>query len=327
MPRRPAERKRATLRELSEITGLSQAGVSYALRGQRVSAATEARVRAAADRIGFRTDPIARALRGGRTQLVGVVGGSLADLWHQQFVAGLQDALRRHGLRMLLADAAGEAGEEVALARDLADRRVDGLIILPIDPSAPGWREVAAATPTVSVNERLPAPAGAIRFDSARGIAMALGHLEHLGHRRITALGGAPHATPRRPGLRRVRCGYSIEEARIAALRVLAARDRPTAIFALSDTVACGVYAACKERGIRVPGDLSVVGFDDIPVAPLLDPPLTAVGWDTPRAAAAAVEMLTEAIDGRPPAETVLEPTLVERSSTAAPLPPPSPRR
>ena len=90
-----AKRKRTTLRELSEITGLSPAGVSYALRGQRVSAATEARVRAAAERIGFRTDPIARALRGGRTELIGVVGGSLADLWHQQFVAGMQATLRR----------------------------------------------------------------------------------------------------------------------------------------------------------------------------------------------------------------------------------------
>ncbi|HYW28506.1 MAG TPA: LacI family DNA-binding transcriptional regulator [Gaiellales bacterium] len=319
MPRRPAERKRATLRELSEITGLSQAGVSYALRGQRVSAATEARVRAAADRIGFRTDPIARALRGGRTQLVGVVGGSLADLWHQQFVAGMQQALRRHGLRMVLADAAGEAGEEVALARDLADQRVDGLIILPIDPTAPGWREIAAATPTVSVNERLPAPAGAIRFDSARGIAMALEHLAQLGHERITALGGAPHATPRRAGLRRVRCGYSIDEAHAAAIRILGGRDRPTAVFALSDTVACGVYAACRDRGLEVPAELSVVGFDDIPVAPLLDPPLTVVGWDTPRAAEAAVELLTEAIDGRPAPEMVLAPQLVARRSTTRP--------
>ena len=82
------------MRELSEITGLSTAAVSYALRGQRVSAGTEARVRAAAERIGFRSDPIARALRGGRTELVGVVGGSLDDHWHQEFVASLQRALR-----------------------------------------------------------------------------------------------------------------------------------------------------------------------------------------------------------------------------------------
>jgi DNA-binding LacI/PurR family transcriptional regulator len=102
-------------------------------------------------------------------------------------------------------------------------------------------------------------------------------------------------------------------------MRILGAGDRPTAVFALSDTVACGVYAACRDRGIEVPAELSVVGFDDIPVAPLLDPALTVVGWDTPRAAEAALELLTEAIDGRPAAETVLAPALVTRRSTAPP--------
>jgi LacI family transcriptional regulator len=318
---RPAERKRATLRELSEITGLSPAGVSYALRGQRVSAATEARVRAAADRIGFRTDPVARALRGGRTHMVGVVGGSLADLWHQQFVAGVQSALRRRGLRMLLADAAGDPGDEVTLARDLADQRVDGLIVLPIDPAAAGWRDVAERTPVVSVNASLHAPAGAVRFDSERGIALALDHLRELGHARVAALGGGPHPTPRRPGLRRVRCGPSIDEARAAARRVLRASGRPTAAFTLSDTVACGVYAACRDLGLRVPDDVSVVGFDDIPVAALLEPPLTVVGWDTQRAVDAAVEMLAAAIEGRAAGEVVIEPRLVVRESTASPLP------
>lgn len=325
--KRPAERKRATLRELSAITGLSPAGVSYALRGQRVSAATEQRVRAAADRIGFRTDPVARALRGGRTQLVGVVGGSLADLWHQQFVAGVQSALRRHGLRMVLADAAGDAGEEVAVARDLADQRVDGLIVLPIDPTAEGWHDVAARTPTVSVNASLETPAGAVRFDSEAGIELALEHLRELGHRRIVALGGGPHATPRRAGLRRVRCGPSMGEARAAALRALRATQRPTAVFTLSDTVAYGVYAACRDLRLNVPEDLSVVGFDDIPVSALLDPPLTVVGWDTDRAVDCAVEMLVEAIEGSAAGEIVIEPRLRVRDSTAAPLPSGRPRR
>ena len=113
-------------------------------------------------------------------------------------------------------------------------------------------------------------------------------------------------------------CGSSRGDARGEAGRGWGGTHPPTAIFALSDTVACGVYAACRDRGIRVPEELSVVGFDDIPVAPLLDPPLTVVGWDTPHAAEAAVEMLTEAIDGRPAAEMVLGPQLVGRGSTAS---------
>jgi LacI family transcriptional regulator len=308
------------MRELSEITGLSTAAVSYALRGQRVSAETEARVRAAADKIGFRSDPIARALRGGRTELVGVVGGSLDDHWHQEFVAALQRALHDHGLRMVLADAAGDAGEELKLARDLAAQRVDGLIVLPINPLADDWRTIARATPTVSVNASLPSPAGAIRFDSGAGIALALDHLRGLGHRRITVLGGGRHRIPRSPDTRRVRCGLASEQARLAALRTLT-RHPATAVFALSDSIAYGVYAACRELGLAVPADLSVVGFDDNPISRLLDPALTAVGWDTPGAATAAAAMLFDAIEGRPPRpQVVIEPRLEVRASTTGVL-------
>src|SRR5947208_1555664 len=98
----------------------------------------------------------------------------------------------------------------------------------------------------------------------------------------------------------RVRCGLASEQARVATLRTL--RRRPaTAVFALSDSIAYGVYAACRELELTVPGDLSVVGFDDNPISRLLDPALTAVGWDTPGAATAAAAMLADAIDGRPP--------------------------
>ena len=317
MPKPRPERKRATLRELSEITGLSTAGVSYALRGQRVSADTERRVRAAAKRIGFRSDPVARALRGGRSELVGVVGGSLADHWHQQFVASVQSELRGHGLRMVLGDAAGDAQQELELARELAAQRCDGLIVLPIDPSATDWRAIAAETPTVSVNAPLPPPAGSIRFDAARGIALALDHLQSLGHERVVVLGGGPHVTPRRAGVRRLRCGLELEQAQVAATAVLRRPRRPTAVFALSDSIAFGTYLACRDLSLSVPADLSVVGFDDIPVSRLLDPALTAVGWDTPRAAAQAALMLVGAISGQTAGEVLIEPRLHVRDSTA----------
>lgn len=323
MPNAAAERKRATLRELSELTGLSTAAVSYALRGQRVSPATQERVRREAERIGFRTDPIARALRGGRTEMVGVVGGSLADHWHQEFVASLQGFLRDHGLRMVLTDAGGEAQEELALARDLVDQRVDGLIVLPIQPDAPEWHEVAARTPTVSVNASIAPPAGAIRFDSQLGIRQALDHLRELGHAQILVLGGGPHRVPRRAGLRRVRCRFALSPAREVARAELSGPRRPTAVFALSDTIAYGVYEACRDLGLSIPGDISVAGFDDNPVSRLLDPPLTAVGWDTTGAARAAAGMLAGAIDGPgAPGDVVIAPALTVRRSTSAASPP-----
>lgn len=313
-----AQRKRPTLRELSAITGLSPAGVSYALRGERVSDATAARVQAEARRIGFRTDPVARALRGGRTGLVGVIGGSLADYWHQEFVSHLQRHLADHGLRVLLADAGGDRDAELGLAEDLAGHRVDGLVVLPLDPAAEGWSHVATATPTVAVNGALPPPARSIRFAADTGIRLALGHLTELGHERVTVLGGGPHRVPRRSGLRRIRCGPSAADGRQSALRLLRRADRPTAIFALSDTLAYGVYHACAELGWDIPGHISVVGFDDHPVSALLRPPLTTVGWDTERAAALAASMLSGLIERAPAGDPVtIEPRLVVRESTA----------
>jgi len=306
------------MRELSEITGLSTAAVSYALRGERVSAQTAARVRREADRIGFRSDPVARALRSGRTGTVGVVGGSLADYWHQEFISHLGRALRANDLQLLLADADGDPAAELALAQELADRRVDGLVVLPLDPSAAGWRRIARETPTVSVNESLPRPARAIRFASAAGIALALGHLHERGHEEIALLGGGPHVIPRQAGVRRTRCGPSPAEAQRAATRILTAQARrPTAVFALSDSIAYGVYAAARELDLAIPAQVAVVGFDDHPVSRLLDPPLTAVGWDTRAAAVAAAEMIAAAVGGdKPAAEVVINPVLTVRSST-----------
>ena len=305
------------MRELSELTGLSTAAVSYALRGERVSAQTAARVRREADRIGFRSDPVARALRSGRTGTFGVVGGSLAEYWHQDFISYLGRALRANDLQLLLADADGDPAAELALAQELADR-VDGLVVLPLDPSAAGWRRIARETPTVSVNESLPRPARAIRFASATGIALALGHLHDRGHTEIAVLGGGPHVIPRRAGVRRTRCGPSSAEAQRAAARLLSAKTRrPTAVFALSDSIAYGVYAAARELDLAIPGRVAVVGFDDHPVSRLLDPPLTAVGWDTRAAAVAAAEMIAAAVAGdKPAAEVVINPVLTVRSST-----------
>lgn len=319
VPNRTQKRKRATLRELAEITGLSTAGASYALRGERVSAETSARVREAAERIGFRSDPIARALRGGSSGMIGVIGGSLADFWHQDFSSEVQRHLRDRDRLMLLADAAGDAATELEVAGGLVDQRVDGLVVLPVDPSSPGWLPIVRAVPTVSVGAPLPAPAGSVGFAAGQGMRMMLDHLRGLGHERILILSTGAHRPPRQPGVRRVTCGYAVEDGRRAARRALASREPPTAVFALSDALAYGAYAACRELGLDVPGQVSVAGFDDHPVSALVEPSLTTVSWNTPRAAESAVAMLTTAIaDATPTGRLLLPPRLIVRGSTAA---------
>lgn len=312
MTPRPAGRKRTTLRDLAEVTGLSVSGTHYALRGERVSADTAVRVREAADRIGFRSDAIARALRSGSTGVVGVIGGSLHDYWHQQFASELGRNLRDAGRHMLLADASGDSDTQLELAESLVDQRVDGLVVLPVDPGSPRWQRVVAAVPTVSVGPSLPAPAASIRFDAERGIQLVLDHLQGLGHHRVLALTPGVHGLPRRAGLEAAECGFAADGAATAVRERMAGKRRPTAVFGLSDALAYGALAACRELGLTVPHDVSVAGFDDHPLSGLVSPGLTTVSWNTPHAAAAAAELLSSA----GPQQVVLPPSLVVREST-----------
>ena len=309
-------RKRPTLRELAELTGLSTTGVHYALRGERVSAETSERVRAEAERIGFRSDPIARALRGGDSGVVGVIGGSLADYWHQEFASELQRHLLADRRLMLLADASGNPAFEIELARRLVDQRVDGLVALPVAPALPGWKQVVAAVPTVAVGAPLARPAGAVRFATDAGLRLMLEHLRGRGHDRILLLSTGVHRVPRGAGLRVVACGFGTADGRRATAAALASRDRPTAVFGISDALAYGGLMACADAGLSVPGDVAVAGFDDHPLSALVAPGLTTVSWDTPRAAEAAAAMLASMIRGHRGHRLVLPPRLVERAST-----------
>ena len=127
-------RKRATIREVAKATGLSPAAVSYALRGMQVSEETIERVRQAAAELGYEADPIARALASGRTGMIGLLCGSLEDLWQQALAVGIGRALKDNDRYALILDAAGDPAREHTLARQLRDQRVDGLIVQPVDP-------------------------------------------------------------------------------------------------------------------------------------------------------------------------------------------------
>jgi len=137
-----SSRKRVTIKDVAAATGLSPAAVSYALRGVQTSPDTQERVRQAAEELGYSGNAVARALARGRTGLAGVLSGSLQDLSEQRFVEILGRQLGRHDLHMVVVDARGEPDRERMLARQLADRLVDGLVISPLDPSDPAWAEI-----------------------------------------------------------------------------------------------------------------------------------------------------------------------------------------
>lgn len=349
--------KRPTLQDVADAVGLAPATVSYALRGERGSDATVARVRAAAAELGYEVNPIASALASGRSRTVAVLCGSTRDLWQQSLAAALARELMARGWHAVVADADGHPEREDALLAQLRAQRPAGLLVAPLDPFAAQWETVARQLPLVSIGDRLSrAPsAGAVVFDNAGGVAAVFDHLAGLGHRRVAVVLPRRPSTPDRPAERLVareakRCGMVVDLVRTPPATAdrgemtahLAAAlapggpggpgdpdgpDRPTAAFCLTDSFAFGVLRAARSLGLAVPGDLSVVGFEDVDFADLAGPGLTTVDWGRDAVVDAAVGQLLAAVDAGPDPAPVLEvrtiaPRLVVRGTTG---PAPSP--
>ncbi|MGP3911141.1 LacI family DNA-binding transcriptional regulator [Nonomuraea sp. 10N515B] len=324
-------RKRATIREVAQATGLSPAAVSYALRGLQVSEETMERVRAAAAELGYEADPIARALASGRTGMIGLLCGSLEDLWQQSLAVGISRGLREKDRYALILDAVGDPARERALAQQLRDQRVDGMIVQPLDPSAAFWKELCESLPVVAIGDSLAGTAGEVIFDNRKGVTLALEHLRALGHRSIAVLTPTRASTPDRPADVHVtaeaeRLGLDIElttaphglAGATAVARDILADDKPSAVFCFADSIAYGVYAAAQELGLSVPGDVSVMGYDAHPMSGLLTPGLTTVDWDIDGIVRAAVRLISAAADGATRRRRIVQaPTLRERGSVA----------
>ena len=232
---------------------------------------------------------------------------------------------------MLLVDAQGDPEREGALARQLADQLVDGLVVSPLNPADPVWEEIGAALPVVTVGDALAGPTvGEVLFDNRAGVTLVLEHLHGLGHRRVAVMTPSRPSTPDRPAERIVgdvcaafgldavvvNARHSIDDAAEAASGLLRSDPRPTAVFCLSDSGACGVYAAAAAHGLDVPGDVSVAGYDGHPIARVVTPPLTTVEWGMTDVATAAAGMLAEAVGGAPRAAAA---SAWRRSSSPAP--------
>jgi LacI family transcriptional regulator len=325
--------KRVTIREVADVVGLSPAAVSYALRGMQVSEQTQERVRQAASDLGYEANPIARALASGRTGMIGILGPSLEDLWQQRLVAEAGRTLLEHDRYALILDAGGDPARQRSLAAQLRDQQVDGLILSPIDPTDGFWSDLAESLALVSIGDELPgaATAGEVLFDNHAGVRCALEHLHALGHRHIAVLRPPGSPTSGRPAevfvdAEASRLGldvsvhstpYALSDATEVARRVLDRPGRPSAAFCFSDSLAYGVFAAARDLNLRIPDDLSLIGYDDHPMSALLTPPLTSFCWDTERLVEEAVGMVLAAIEGtRRRRRILIEPVLRDRHST-----------
>jgi DNA-binding LacI/PurR family transcriptional regulator len=318
---------RVTSIDVAKRAGVSQSTVSLVLSGKsagRISARTEAAVRAAADDLGYRTNVAARALRTGSARTIGLVVPDVTHPFFGRLLRGAQAAAWQQGYAVVLADAANDPEWELASLAALRALTVDGYLFFRVEPPpGPPLR-------AVTIEAAAPGMPG-VRLDAAGGTRAALAHLRELGHRRIGHVASgvatetfrdrreAVEAVMEDPSLH-VESAFSLDAATAAATELLSRPDRPTAVFADDDILAAGVYAAARSLGIAIPSELSVVGFDDLELARLLDPPLTTVAADAEALGAAAFDTLHELLDGGTPApERIIPVQLVVRGSTAPP--------
>lgn len=330
-----APRGRTTITDVARAAGVSVATVSKVINGRYgVAAATHDRVMQVVNELGYASSLVATSMRRQRTHVIGVLVAAF-EPFALELLRGVSESLMGTPYDVLAYAGAVSAGShegwETRSLSSLGGTLIDGAIVV-----TPTVALTGAAVPIVSVDPHTGTTGPAIvDIDNRRGGALATEHLLGLGHTRIAHLSGRDDlesARLRADGYREALAavgipvdeslvaegGYSPQESAQAAARLLDAPERPTAIFAANDVSAIAAMSVARERGIRVPEDLSIVGFDDIPAAVAMDPPLTTVHQPLNEMGHAAVDLLVRMIDHGAPAEHVRMPSeLIVRGSTA----------
>ncbi len=333
----------ARIRDVAERAGVSVSTVSLVLNGRgNISAATIARVRAAVEELDYQPHQAARSLASRQARTLGLLLPSatpVSDEFFSLFLAGVVEAIRkRQFLLALLPASSNEHESALSLARAAAAKRVDGVILLEAVPRDPRLRLLHERGVPTALFGQTDLPIPWVDVDNFLGGQLAARHLLDLGHRRLAHLAaphpywyaaerrrGFEHAVTERLGARSgvttVETDLTAEAAYRAAQEVLATNPGVSAIFAASDLMARGVLELARERGIDVPGSLSVVGFDDTPLARWGSPALTSISQDPRRIGVRLGELLLRYLDDGEPAHEWVVPKLHVRASTAPPPP------
>jgi len=316
--------RRPTIVDVARAAGVSKSLVSAALRGERgVSAASRSRILAAADELGYRSNGWAQRLVSGRSSLVGVLLTDLRNAYQTDIVNGIEDAAAAAGFDVVLSHGRRD--------RELLRERLAGLTALGVDAviavtghlDADDLAALADRVPIVVVGRpaSVPDAAGWIRNDDETGARLAVAHLQERGHDRIAYVHGSsrPASIARRDAYRALVAEareYDVHDDGIARLLDAVAAGGPTATFAANDRIAAQIVAEAIDRGIRVPHDLAVVGYDNTELADLIRPGLTSVDQPRGEMGAAAMAQALGLLDGGVPEREVVSPTLVVRGSS-----------
>jgi LacI family transcriptional regulator len=325
-----------TIADVAARAGVSLATVSRVMNGNAsVDEALAERVRVAAAELNYSASPLARSLVLGKTNTIAVVVPDLENPTFHGVLRGLGRAAARDGYHILIADSVESVAEERILASETR-RRCDGLVLCAPRMAESDLRPLLEELkPVVLVNRDAGSPSTpVVAADYRTGLADLLALLSGYGHRSLVYLAGAPQSRSNSRRLAAVRefldehpdadiqvlpCGVSFSDGYEAAERVLA--SGATGALAYNDLAAMGLMSALNERGVRVPADLSVVGFDDIPFARYLTPPLTTASVPVTELGAHAWHRMWDLLNNRAPGHAIFLRPRIEKRGSAGPVP------
>ena len=329
----PAQRSQVTRKDVARYAGVSTAVVSYVVNGgpKNVAPATEAKVQEAIRLLGYRPNAAARALKLGSSETIGLVIPDNSNPFFSLLAHAVEDAAADLGYALVLTNSAGNLAKERRNIRNLAARQVDGVVLSSVlmEPDLADLE--SAEIPAVLLNHSADAPGfNSVGVDLAAGAKSAVEHLISHGHTNIALAMGtntgndfdgreqgwlqalAEAGLPEGPI---VRSPFTRDGGYTAGLRLLAAADRPTAIFASSDMQAVGILRAIHEAGLSIPDDIALAAFDGSAEAEYSWPPLTTVKQPVQAMAEAAVKALIQSPRGHEPEHLIFPTELLVRRS------------
>ncbi|WP_018132130.1 LacI family DNA-binding transcriptional regulator [Effusibacillus pohliae] len=323
----------ATIKDVARMAGVSTATVSRVLTGNGpFTPDTRRKVMEAIEKLNYQPNGLGRYLRKQETRTVIVVLPDITNPFFSQIIRGMEDEALAHGFTVILGNTDNHADRQRNYVKLLEERRADGIILTAVRNPQPEIEAIQKIGPVVLACEYSSGMFQSVAIDNEQAAFEATSHLIRLGHKRIAHFAGPSEVVLsgdrlhgyqralREHGIAEQWVGegdFSLESGRRLMQKLLQANPRPTALFAASDKMAIGAILEAKLHGLKVPDDLAVVGFDDIEMAEVVDPPLTTIVQPKYQIGVEAMRKLITMLEGRPdPAlQTILPHTLVIRRS------------
>ena len=333
----------ATINDVAKRAGVSITTVSYVITGKRyVSDDLKERVRQAMKETGYRPNNLARSLRVGRTDTIGLIIPDSSNLFFAEVSRNIEDNGFKNGYAVFLCNSDDQVDKQTEYLEVLISKQVDGIIFTSVSNNRPNLDKLIDANiPFVIVDrEEVEGIADVVLVDNYSGGFKAVQHLIDIGHRKIGCISGPSQSNPSAERqkaylhcLRENRCEFTegyiqsgdfrYKSGEVAMDKLLSLNNPPTAVFVCNDMMAIGAFRSIQNHGLKIPEDISIVGFDNIPIGEAISPALTTVAQPIKEIAEKSMSILYKRMRGEIKGgfeRIVLDPELVLRDSTRSPF-------